>query len=79
MESAIEFILRSQVRIKGRLTAWCAQHDRKTLNPAEARSYELPSLSGHESVGIVRFLMGIETPTRESGIPSKAQSLGSKK
>ena len=62
VKNGTDFILRSQIRIKGRLTVWCAQHDRKTLNPAEARSYELPSLSGHESVGIVRFLMGIENP-----------------
>jgi PelA/Pel-15E family pectate lyase len=62
VENGTDFILRSQIRIKGRLTVWCAQHDRKTLLPAEARSYELPSLSGHESVGIVRFLMSIEQP-----------------
>jgi PelA/Pel-15E family pectate lyase len=62
VESGIDFILRSQIRIKGRLTVWCAQHDQKTLKPAGARSYELPSLSGHESVGIVRFLMSIEKP-----------------
>jgi PelA/Pel-15E family pectate lyase len=62
VENGTDFILHSQVRIKGRLTVWGAQHDRKTLKPAGARSYELPSLSGHESVGIVRFLMSIEKP-----------------
>ena len=62
VENGTGFILRSQVRIKGRLTVWCAQHERKTLLPAGALSYELPSLSGHESVGIVRFLMRIEKP-----------------
>jgi PelA/Pel-15E family pectate lyase len=62
VENGTEFILRSQVQIKGRMTVWCAQHDRKTLLPAGARSYELPSLSGSESVGIVRFLMSIENP-----------------
>ena len=49
----------------GKLTAWCAQHDEKTLAPAWARAYEPPSLSGSESVGIVRFLMEIEKPTPE--------------
>ena len=62
VKNGAEFILRSQIRLKGRLTVWCAQHDRKTLKPAGARSYELPSLSGSESVGIVRFLMSIENP-----------------
>lgn len=61
----IDVILRSQVRQAGRLTAWCAQHDEQTLEPAWARSYEPPSLSGGESVGIVRFLMSVEDPTPE--------------
>jgi PelA/Pel-15E family pectate lyase len=59
----IDIILRTQVRQAGTLTAWCAQHDEHTLEPAWARNYEPPTLSGHESVGIVRFLMGIEQPT----------------
>ena len=50
-------ILRSQVVVDGKRTVWCAQHDEKTLAPAWARTYEPPSLSGNESVGIVRFLM----------------------
>lgn len=61
----IEVILRSQVRQGGQLTAWCAQHDERTLEPAWARSYEPPSLSGGESVGIVSFLMSVEEPTPE--------------
>jgi PelA/Pel-15E family pectate lyase len=50
------------VVIKGKKTAWCAQHDEVTFAPAKARAYELPSLSGSESVHILRFLMG-EKPT----------------
>jgi PelA/Pel-15E family pectate lyase len=58
----IDLILRTQVRQGGKLTAWCAQHDERTLEPAWARAYEPPSLSGSESVGIVRFLMEIDQP-----------------
>ncbi|MBN1817537.1 MAG: pectate lyase [Sedimentisphaerales bacterium] len=58
----IDCILRCQIIVDGKRLAWCAQHDEKTLKPAEARSYEKPSLSGSESVGIVRFLMQIENP-----------------
>lgn len=58
----VECILRCQVIVGGRRTAWCAQHDEKTLAPAWARKFEPPSLSGGESVGIVRFLMGIGKP-----------------
>jgi len=61
----IDCILKTQIKQDGKRTAWCAQHDEKTLEPAWARSYEPPSLSGAESVGIVRFLMSIEGPTSE--------------
>ena len=59
----IDIILRTQLKQDGKLTAWCSQYDEKALAPAWARAYEPPSLSGSESVGIVRFLMEIEQPT----------------
>jgi pectate lyase len=59
----VECILKCQVVIGGTATVWCAQHDEVTLAPAMARSYELPSLSGSESAGILRFLMTIEKPS----------------
>lgn len=65
LKKGIECILRTQIRQNGRLTAWCSQHDAKTLEPAWARAYEPPSLSGGESVGILRFLMEIEEPSPE--------------
>jgi PelA/Pel-15E family pectate lyase len=65
MDKGVEVILKTQVVQDGKLTVWCAQHDEKTLAPAKARSYELPSLSGSESVGIVEFLMGIDKPGPE--------------
>ncbi|MGH9967097.1 MAG: pectate lyase, partial [Pyrinomonadaceae bacterium] len=63
LQKGIECILRTQVRVNGKLTVWCAQHDEVTLAPAGARTFELISLSGSESVGIVRFLMGVENPS----------------
>ncbi|WP_044627689.1 pectate lyase [Neotamlana nanhaiensis] len=59
----IECIVKTQYKQNGALTAWCAQHDVKTLAPAKARSYELPSLSGAESAEIVWLLMSIENPS----------------
>jgi PelA/Pel-15E family pectate lyase len=59
----IDCILKTQVRQNGTLSVWCAQHDEKTLAPARGRAYEGPSLSGSESVGVVRFLMAIESPS----------------
>jgi PelA/Pel-15E family pectate lyase len=59
----IDCILKTQVRQNDTLTVWCAQHDEHTLAPAWGRNYEPPSLSGGESVPIVRFLMSVETPS----------------
>jgi PelA/Pel-15E family pectate lyase len=64
IERGIECILKCQIAVNNRLTAWCAQHDEVTFAPGAARSYEKASLSGSESVNIVRFLMGIERPNR---------------
>lgn len=62
---ALDCVLRTQVKQDGKLTAWCAQHDEKTLAPAPARNFEPVSLSGSESVGLVRFLMSVDDPTPE--------------
>lgn len=62
VEKGVELILKAQVVVDGRRTAWGAQHDAVTLAPAPARRFEPASLSGGESVGVVRFLMGIERP-----------------
>jgi PelA/Pel-15E family pectate lyase len=58
----IEVILKTQVVVDGKLTVWGAQHDEVTFAPAPARAFEPASLTGGESVGIVRFLMGISQP-----------------
>jgi len=62
VQKGLECILKTQLIIAGRRTVWCAQYDEVTLKPAAARKYELVSLSGLESVGIVRFLMAISKP-----------------
>jgi PelA/Pel-15E family pectate lyase len=63
VEKGIECILKTQVVVDGKRTVWCAQHDEVTLAPAAARKFEVISLSGGESVGIVRFLMSIKEPS----------------
>lgn len=64
-EKGIECILKTQYVQDGNLTAWCAQYDEHTMEPTKARAYELPSLSGSESAGILRLLMEIEHPSQE--------------
>jgi PelA/Pel-15E family pectate lyase len=62
-DKGIAVILKTQIIVDGKPTVWCAQHDENTLLPAKARSYELPSFSGAESVGIVKLLMKIPDPS----------------
>jgi len=65
VDKGIACILRTQVVQDGKLTAWCAQHDETTFAPAWARNFEPPTLSGSESVGLVKFLTGVEKPSPE--------------
>lgn len=65
VQKGVECILKTQVVVDGKRTVWCAQHDEVTFAPAAARKFELVSLSGGESVGIVRFLMAINRPSPE--------------
>ncbi len=65
VEGGIRVILDTQIELDGVKTGWCAQHDEVTLEPAQARSYELPSLSGSEGARLLRFLMTIEEPSPE--------------
>ncbi len=62
LERGIDCILKTQYVQQGKLTAWCAQHDSETLLPAAARAFEPMSLSGKESVGIIKFLESLENP-----------------
>ena len=62
IQKGLNILLQTQITVNGKLTAWCAQHDREMLLPAKARAYELPSISGGESVGIVRYLMALDNP-----------------
>ena len=65
LDKGVGCILKTQVVQDGRPTVWCAQHDENTLQPANARAYELASLSGQESDDIVLFLMSLSKPSQE--------------
>jgi len=65
VQKGIECILKCQIIVGGKRTAWCQQHDEKTFEPRPARIYEKISICGGESVGVVRFLMSIDNPTEE--------------
>jgi PelA/Pel-15E family pectate lyase len=59
----VQCILKCQIKVDGKLTAWCAQHDEKTFAPTPGRSFELTSISGSESVGVVELLMSLDDPS----------------
>jgi PelA/Pel-15E family pectate lyase len=64
-DRGVECILRCQIKVNGKLTAWCAQHDEVDFSPRKARWHELPSISGAESIGVVRLLMSLDKPSPE--------------
>lgn len=63
-DKGIDCILKTQIRINNKPTVWCAQHNKETLAPANARTYELASFSGSESVGVTQLLMDIDNPSK---------------
>lgn len=65
IDKGLEVILATQVKVDGKLTIWCAQHEKNDFSPAKARAYELPSLSGKESTDIVEYLLELENPSEE--------------
>ncbi|MGB7158377.1 MAG: pectate lyase [Tepidisphaeraceae bacterium] len=62
-DKGVECILNCQIKVDGKPTVWCAQHDEVTLAPAKARAYELASFSGGESAAITMLLMDIDNPS----------------
>jgi PelA/Pel-15E family pectate lyase len=64
-DRGVECILKCQIKVDGKLTAWCAQHDEVDFRPRPGRTYELATLSGGESVGVTRLLMSLDAPSPE--------------
>ncbi|WP_426446630.1 pectate lyase [Paenibacillus sp. S-38] len=65
LDRGLDYILKSQIAVNGKLTAWCAQHDPVTYEPRGARAYEHPSISGSESIEIIKYLLALPEQTPE--------------
>jgi PelA/Pel-15E family pectate lyase len=65
LEKGLDCVTKMQVIQAGKKTAWCAQHDALTLQPAPARKMEPATLSGSESANLVKFLMTLPDPSPE--------------
>jgi len=61
--SGVDCLLALQVERGGRKTVWCQQYDALSLAPASARKLEPASLSGMESVHVLKLLMSIREPS----------------
>lgn len=64
-DSAIAIILKTQLVVDGKKTAWSQQVDPLTLKPVSGRNYEPAALSAGESADILIFLMKLEHPSSE--------------
>lgn len=62
-DKGIDFILKSQVVVDGKRTAWAQQHDEVTYEPRAARAFEPVALSAGESAGVLLLLMSIDQPS----------------
>jgi PelA/Pel-15E family pectate lyase len=61
----IDCILKCQIRINGKLTGWCQQHDEKAFAPRPGRTFELASICPQDTVYTLRFLMRLDDPSKE--------------
>jgi PelA/Pel-15E family pectate lyase len=71
LAKGFEYILAAQIVQGGVKTVWCAQHDPTTYAAMGARSYELASKSGSESIGVVTLLL---TQPQTAPIKASAQA-----
>lgn len=67
-ERGIDAMLATQYVQNGIPTIWGQQHNHLTLLPAQARAYELESLSGGESYGIFSMLEAYYRSTRDEDV-----------
>jgi len=65
INKGLQCVLKTQVKTDGKLTAWCQQYDKRTLQPVVARKFELIGLSSSESVDIVEYMLQLPSPSAE--------------
>lgn len=64
-DKGLDCVLKCQIRVEGKPTVWCQQHDRNTLKPADGRAFELAAFCSQESAEMTLFLMSLENPSPE--------------
>ena len=64
-DKGLDMLLKVQLVVNGKKTAWCQQYDPVTLQPTMGRAFELSSISSAESARVLKFLMSIDNPSPE--------------
>jgi PelA/Pel-15E family pectate lyase len=66
-DRGLECVLKLQITSPGtgKLTVWAQQYDPQTLQPVNARTFELAGLAAGESAAIMKLLMSIDKPSPE--------------
>lgn len=57
VQRGIACVLACQIKVEGRLTGWCQQHDALTLKPVAARAFEPQGICSQESASMMGWLM----------------------
>ena len=66
-DKGVDCILKCQVKVDGKLTVWCAQHDEKDFSPQPARDVRAGVAERmRRSIGLVHVLMAVEKPSAAS-------------
>jgi PelA/Pel-15E family pectate lyase len=65
LNKGVQALLQLQYKVNGKPTIWAAQYDAFTMQPVGARGFEVMSLSGGESVEVIRTLFKIRPVTAE--------------
>lgn len=71
---ALQCILDTQFKVKGKRAGWAQQQDALTFEPESGRNYEPASLASSESADVLLYLMALPNPSKavvaavESGI-----------
>jgi PelA/Pel-15E family pectate lyase len=55
-------VLACQIKVDGKLTGWCQQHDAITLKPVAARAFEPQGICSQESASVMAWLMTLPKP-----------------
>lgn len=56
-DQGVELLLRAQLVLNDQLTVWASQYEPVSLQPVQARAYELPALISSESAAVTLLLM----------------------